>query len=115
MHFATRLPSALPGPANLARRRLAADLATTAANEDARPDRERAPHPRGKRKQMAPRTRPQGIKVECPPEVREGIEEALRGDTIALSDEEAERYFETGELPARVWQWLDESSSRRAT
>jgi hypothetical protein len=64
---------------------------------------------------MAPRTRPQGIEVECPPEVREGIEEALRGEMIVLTDEEAQQYFETGDLPARAWQWLDELRSRRAT
>lgn len=65
---------------------------------------------------MAPRTRPRAIEVELPPNVREGIEEARRGATVALADDEAERYFEMGELPEHVWQWADEqSSSRRAT
>jgi hypothetical protein len=48
--------------------------------------------------------------------VREGLEQLARGETVELTDEEAEQYFQTGELPERVWQWLDErSSSKRAT
>jgi hypothetical protein len=44
------------------------------------------------------------------------MEEALRGETVALTGDEAEHYFETGELPEHVWQWADErSSSRRVT
>jgi hypothetical protein len=55
------------------------------------------------------------VEVECPPEVREGIREALRGETVALTDAEAQHYFETGEMPNRVWKWLDESSPRGDT
>jgi hypothetical protein len=48
--------------------------------------------------------------------VRDGLEEAERGDTIALTDGEADAWAETGELPKRVYQWHDErSSSRRGT
>jgi predicted AAA+ superfamily ATPase len=65
---------------------------------------------------MSPRTRTKAVEVELPLNVREGVEEALRGETVALTDDEAERYFETGELPEHVWLWADErSSSRRVT
>jgi hypothetical protein len=56
-----------------------------------------------------------GVEVECPPDVRDGIREALNGETVALTDAEAAHYFETGEMPERVWKWLDESSRRRGT
>lgn len=45
-----------------------------------------------------------------------GLEEAERGDAIALTDDEAETWAKTGELPKRVNQWHDEQSrSRRGT
>jgi hypothetical protein len=66
-------------------------------------------------KRMAPRSRPQAIEVECPPNVREGVEQALRGDIADLTAEETERYLETGQLPERVQRWLDEYDSRHAT
>jgi hypothetical protein len=60
---------------------------------------------------MAPRTRPspEPVEAKLPPEVeadvRAGIEAAMRGETIALTREEAEHYYETGELPERVERW----------
>jgi hypothetical protein len=55
------------------------------------------------------------VEVACPPEVREAVREALCGETVALTEAEAEYYFETGEMPDRVWKWLDESSPRGGT
>jgi hypothetical protein len=52
--------------------------------------------------------------VECPPNVREGVEQAARGDLADMTAEETERYLETGHLPERVQRWLDEYESRRA-
>jgi hypothetical protein len=52
----------------------------------------------------------------CWADVRAGLEEAERSDTIALTDDEADAWAKTGELPKRVYQWHDErSSSRRGT
>jgi hypothetical protein len=64
---------------------------------------------------MAPRSRLQAVEVECPANVREGIEQALRGEVADMTPEETERYLETGQLPERVQRWLDEYDSRRAT
>ena len=64
---------------------------------------------------MAPRTRSQAVEVACPPNVREGVEEALRGEVADMTPEETERYFETGQLPERVQVWLDAYDSRHAT
>jgi hypothetical protein len=47
--------------------------------------------------------------------VREGVEEALRGEVADMTPEETERYFETGQLPERVQVWLDAYDSRHAT
>jgi hypothetical protein len=52
----------------------------------------------------------------CWADARAGVEEAERGDTIALTDDEADAWAKTGELPKRVDQWHDERSrSRRNT
>jgi hypothetical protein len=52
----------------------------------------------------------------CWVDVRTGLEEAERGETIALTDEEADAWAKTGKLPERVLQWHDErSTSRRGT
>ena len=52
----------------------------------------------------------------CWADARAGLEEAERGDTIALTDDEADAWAKTGELPKRVDQWHDERSrSRRST
>jgi len=54
---------------------------------------------------MASRTRPrpQPVEASLPPDVeasvREGINEAPRGEFVDLSPEENEHYLETGELP----------------
>jgi hypothetical protein len=68
---------------------------------------------------MAPRTRPslpaRGVEVECPPSVREGIEEMLQGEIMPLTDAEAGHLFETGEWPDRVLQWAAESPRRKGT
>ncbi len=49
-------------------------------------------------------------------DARAGLEEAERGDTAALTDDEAEAWAKSGELPKRVHQWHDERSrSRRST
>jgi hypothetical protein len=53
--------------------------------------------------------------VELPPNVREGVEEALRGEFADMTAEETEHYLETGELPERVERWLDSYDSRHAT
>ncbi len=49
------------------------------------------------------------MEAKLPPEVeadvRAGIEAAMRGETIALTREEAEHYYETGELPERGQRW----------
>jgi hypothetical protein len=63
---------------------------------------------------MAPRTRPRALEVQLPPNVREGMEEALRGEVADMSREEAERYLETGELPERVQRWLGSNDSHDA-
>jgi hypothetical protein len=47
--------------------------------------------------------------------VREGVEQALRGERIELTDAEAEHFFETGETPERVWQWAAEYFPRHST
>jgi hypothetical protein len=74
---------------------------------------------------MGPRSKPRTQELAplvldkahpCWADVRDGLEEAERGDTIALTDDEADAWAETGELPKRVYQWHDErSSSRRGT
>jgi hypothetical protein len=52
----------------------------------------------------------------CWTKARTGLEEAGRGDTIALTDDEADAWAQTGELPKRVYTWHDERSrSRRST
>jgi hypothetical protein len=65
---------------------------------------------------------PQGAEFkwsELAPEVqasvRAGLEQALRGESIALTPEELDLWAETGELPERVEQWVASSPSRRAT
>lgn len=68
---------------------------------------------------MAPRSRPmlQPTRANLSPDnarrVLEGIDEAERGEFVDLSDEEARRYLDTGELPERIERWLDISTSRR--
>jgi hypothetical protein len=52
----------------------------------------------------------------CWADVRAGLEEAERGETIALTDDELDAWAQTGELPERVQQWHDERlHSRRGT
>jgi hypothetical protein len=59
--------------------------------------------------------RPEPIEARLPPDaeadVRAGIEAALRGQTMALTREEAKHYYETGELPERVERWAASSDS----
>ena len=61
------------------------------------------------------RARPQPIVAKLSPEVaadvRAGAEAALRGETIALTREEAEHYYKTGELPERVERWAESPDS----
>jgi hypothetical protein len=64
---------------------------------------------------MAPRSRPKAVEVECPHNVRQGVEEALRGEVADMTLEETRLYLETGQLPKRVQRWLDAYDSRRAT
>jgi hypothetical protein len=47
--------------------------------------------------------------------VREGIDQADRGEFADLTPEETERYLETGALPERVERWIDAYDSRRST
>jgi hypothetical protein len=60
---------------------------------------------------MAPRTRPspQAVEAQLPPDVESKVRAALeaveRGETMALTAEEAEHYYETGELPQRIETW----------
>jgi hypothetical protein len=60
---------------------------------------------------MAPRTRPLPKPVEAnlsravAAEVRAGLEACERGETLALTAEEAEHYYASGELPERAWLW----------
>ena len=66
---------------------------------------------------MAPRSRAQlqpiaaKLSPEVAADVRAGAEAALRGETIALTHEEAEHYYETGELPERVERWAESPDS----
>jgi len=49
------------------------------------------------------------VRAELPPDVEEkvraAVEAALRGETMALTADEAEHYYRTGELPERVGRW----------
>lgn len=61
---------------------------------------------------MTPRTRPriaEPATADLPADVEElvraGIEASLRADAMELTAEEAEHYFDTGELPERVERW----------
>ena len=53
--------------------------------------------------------------VELPTTVRVGLAEAARGETIALTEAELDRWAETGEFPERVEQWAASLASRRST
>ena len=53
--------------------------------------------------------------VELPATVRVGLEEAGRGETIALTEAEVDRWAETGEFPERVDTWAGSLASRRST
>jgi hypothetical protein len=70
---------------------------------------------------VSPRTRPlpESSEAKLSPEnarrVREGIEQAERGEFADLSVEETRRYIETGELPERIERWLDSHDSTDAT
>ncbi len=46
--------------------------------------------------------------------LREGLEQAARGEFADLTPEESEHYLKTGELPERVRHWLDSSVTRDA-
>jgi hypothetical protein len=52
---------------------------------------------------------PQPTEARLPPdvevEVRQALEAAERGETMALTAEETEQYLETGELPERIERW----------
>jgi hypothetical protein len=52
---------------------------------------------------------PEPTEAKLPPEVeaevRDALEAAERGETMALTAEETERYLETGELPERIERW----------
>jgi hypothetical protein len=70
---------------------------------------------------MGPQPKPQAAQaVAIDPldprwaDVCEGLAEIERGEGIALTDEEADHYFETGDLPERV-ETCELSSSRRGT
>ncbi len=70
---------------------------------------------------LAPRTRPMSEPSEAKlsPQnarrVREGIEQAERGEFADLTIEETRHYVETGELPARIERWLDSHDSTDVT
>lgn len=70
---------------------------------------------------MAPRARPlpEPVEANLSPEtargVRQGIEQARRGEFADLTEVELRRYLETGDLPERIERWLDSYDSRLAT
>jgi hypothetical protein len=47
--------------------------------------------------------------------VREGAEQADRGELADLSPEENELYLDTGELPERVKRWVYSHGTRRGS
>jgi hypothetical protein len=47
--------------------------------------------------------------------VRQGIEQARRGEFADLTEVELRRYLDTGDLPERIERWLDSYDSRLAT
>jgi hypothetical protein len=57
------------------------------------------------------------LSAELEADVRAGIDEAERGETVALTAGELEHWAETGELPEHVEEWagIDRSSSPRTT
>jgi predicted transcriptional regulator len=66
---------------------------------------------------MAPRARPQLVELSPDVEahVREGVEQAERGEFAPMSPLEKQRYLETGELPEHVKQWLASPSTPSGT
>jgi hypothetical protein len=50
-------------------------------------------------------------------DVRAGLDEAERGETVALTAGELDHWADTGELPEHVEEWagIDRSSSPRTT
>jgi hypothetical protein len=53
--------------------------------------------------------------VNLPATVRVGLEEAERGEAIALTEAELDQWAETGEFPERVDTWAASLASRRST
>jgi hypothetical protein len=70
---------------------------------------------------VTPRTRPHPSPLEAKlsPEnarrVREGLEQAERGEFADMTAEETRHYIETGELPERIERWLDSHDSTDVT
>jgi hypothetical protein len=68
---------------------------------------------------VAPRTRPLATAssrvVTLPATVRVGLEEVQRGEAIALTEAELDRWAETGEFPERVDKWAASLASHRST
>ena len=66
---------------------------------------------------MAPRARPRLVKLSPVVEahVREGAEQAARGEFAEMMPEESDHYLATGELPERVEHWLASPSTRSDT
>jgi hypothetical protein len=69
---------------------------------------------------MSPKHEPSPVVVDKShpgwTDARAGLEEGESGETIALTDEEADAWAQTGVLPKRVQTWHDERSrSRRNT
>jgi hypothetical protein len=77
----------------------------------------RRPGARARLPAVAPRARPQIVKLSPDVErhLREAIEESEREGYADMSAEETDLYLETGELPARVKTWAASCDSRRAT
>jgi hypothetical protein len=62
-------------------------------------------------------TRPAGpvkLSPDVEANVREGLEQAARGEFADLTPEESEHFLETGELPERVRRWVDSYGTRSA-
>jgi hypothetical protein len=66
--------------------------------------------------QVSPHTKhASSHKVELPAGVWRGLDEAQRGETIALTKAELDHWAETGELPEHIEAWAASLASRGNT
>lgn len=66
---------------------------------------------------MAPRSRPRPVQLSPAVEanVRDGVEQAMRGEFVDMSAKEKQRYLDTGEVPERIQRWLASPNTPRDT